>query len=82
MTLSRAREGLYIFGKAENLSAKSRMWCSVIKELDMQDSLGTALPVACHRHHEKIVYVLKLGQLPQIAPDRFMRLCRVELDQP
>lgn len=69
VALSRAREGLYIFGNAENLSAKSKMWHSIIEELEAQDSLGNALPVTCHRHHEKVEYVSRPGQLARIAPD-------------
>ena len=45
------------------------MWRSIIEELDAQDALGPALPVACHRHREKIEYVSKPGQLSRIAPD-------------
>ncbi|KAN0098042.1 AAA domain containing protein [Tylopilus felleus] len=69
VALSRTREGLYIFGNAENLSAKSRMWRSIIEELDAHDSVGPALPVACHRHPDKIEYVSSPGQLSWIAPD-------------
>ncbi|KAI9460073.1 hypothetical protein HD554DRAFT_1598622 [Boletus coccyginus] len=69
VALSRAREGLYIFGNAENLSSRSRMWRSILDELDAQDALGPALPVACHRHRERVEYVSFPGQLSRIAPD-------------
>lgn len=69
VALSRAREGLYIFGNAENLASKSRMWHSIIEELEAQDGLGTALPVACHRHRDKVEYISRPGQLSRIAPD-------------
>ncbi|KAG9309780.1 hypothetical protein JVU11DRAFT_10154 [Chiua virens] len=69
VALSRAREGLYIFGNAEDLSYKSSMWCSILEELDAQDALGPALPVACHRHRDKVEYVLRPGQLSEIAPN-------------
>ncbi|KAG6373951.1 hypothetical protein JVT61DRAFT_6115 [Boletus reticuloceps] len=69
VALSRAREGLYIFGNVENLSAKSRMWCTIIEELDAQDALGPVLPVACHRHPDTVEYVSFPGQLSRIAPD-------------
>ncbi|KAI6021428.1 hypothetical protein BKA83DRAFT_166314 [Pisolithus microcarpus] len=49
VALSRAREGLYIFGNADNLSSQSGMWRSIIEELQANDSLGTALPIACFR---------------------------------
>ncbi|KAI9456882.1 hypothetical protein HD554DRAFT_1839076 [Boletus coccyginus] len=69
VALSRAREGLYIFGNAENLSSRSRMWRSILEELDAQDALGPALPVACHRHRERVEFVSSPGQLSRIAPD-------------
>ena len=69
VALSRAREGLYIFGNADDLSSRSRMWRSIIEELDAQDGLGKALPVACHRHPDKVEYVSSPGQLSRIAPD-------------
>lgn len=69
VALSRAREGLYIFGNADNLSSQSGMWRSIIEELQANDSLGTALPVACFRHPTNLHHVSQPGQLPQIAPD-------------
>ncbi|KAF9227364.1 hypothetical protein BS17DRAFT_747823 [Gyrodon lividus] len=69
VALSRAREGLFIFGNAENLSSRSKMWRSIIEELQTNDAIGPALPVACHRHPEKIQYISQPGQLTRIAPD-------------
>lgn len=69
VALSRAREGLYIFGNAENLSSRSGMWRSILEELDAQDGLGPGLPVACHRHPDRVEYVSRPGQLSRIAPD-------------
>lgn len=45
------------------------MWHSVIEELDVQDALGPGLPIACHRHPERVEYVSRPGQLSRIAPD-------------
>jgi hypothetical protein len=69
VALSRAREGLFIFGNAANLSSRSRMWRHIIEELEKDEALGPALPIACHRHPETLEYICKPGQLPQIAPD-------------
>ncbi|KAI6157793.1 hypothetical protein BKA82DRAFT_4061548 [Pisolithus tinctorius] len=69
VALSRAREGLYIFGNADNLSSRSEMWKSIIEELQANDSLGRTLPIACFRHPTKVHHVSQPGQLPQIAPD-------------
>lgn len=45
------------------------MWRHIIEELEKDEALGPALPIACHRHPETLEYVCKPGQLPQIAPD-------------
>jgi hypothetical protein len=69
VALSRAREGLFIFGNAANLSSRSRMWHHIIEELETNEALGPGLPIACHLHPETLEYVSVPGQLPQIAPD-------------
>ncbi|KAG1904255.1 uncharacterized protein F5891DRAFT_1206968, partial [Suillus fuscotomentosus] len=81
VALSRAREGLFIFGNAANLSSKSKMWRHIIEELETNEALGTALPIACHLHPETLEYVCEPGQLPQIAPDGgCMRPCDFRLN--
>lgn len=50
------------------------MWRSIIEELDSQDALGRSLPVACHRHPEKVEHVSRPGQLSRIAPDGMFTL--------
>ncbi|KAJ8583241.1 hypothetical protein M405DRAFT_937339 [Rhizopogon salebrosus TDB-379] len=81
VALSRAREGLFIFGNAANLSSRSLMWHHVIEELETNEALGPALPIACHRHPETLEYVSVPGQLPQIAPDGgCMRPCDFRLN--
>lgn len=69
VALSRAREGLYIFGHAQNLSSRSGMWGKIIEELEGKGLVGSALPIVCHRHSDVAKYVSEPGQLPQIAPD-------------
>ncbi|KAI0779559.1 hypothetical protein C8Q74DRAFT_1217042 [Fomes fomentarius] len=69
VALSRAREGMYILGNATNLSSRSKMWREVVEELRKRDCLGSAIPVACQRHPQKVEFVSKPGQLPRIAPD-------------
>ncbi|KAL4078405.1 hypothetical protein V8B97DRAFT_1937181 [Scleroderma yunnanense] len=69
VALSRAREGLYIFGNADNLSCKSEMWRSILEELQANDAVGPALPIACFRHPDKSHHISQPGQLPQVAPD-------------
>ncbi|KDR70088.1 hypothetical protein GALMADRAFT_255486 [Galerina marginata CBS 339.88] len=80
VALSRAREGLFIFGNADNLSSRSRMWQSIIEELEGVGCVGPALPIACHRHPDTVEHVSKPGVLPQIAPDGgCLRSCETRL---
>ncbi|OCH91424.1 P-loop containing nucleoside triphosphate hydrolase protein [Obba rivulosa] len=69
VALSRAREGLYIFGNAPDLSARSEMWRSIIEQLSHNDCVGDSLPVRCDRHPETVELISKPGQLSRIAPD-------------
>lgn len=69
VAISRAKEGMFILGNAENLSSRSRMWRSIIDELEDEDAVGQAIPVVCHRHPDSIKNVSEPGQLPNFAPD-------------
>ena len=52
-----------------NMASRSHMWQSVIEELEKQEAVGDAFPIACHQHPESIEYVSKPGILPRLAPD-------------
>ena len=69
VAISRAQEGMFILGNAGNLSSRSRMWRSIIDELEDEDAVGEALQVVCHRHPDSVKYVSEPGQLPDFAPD-------------
>ncbi|KAG8914739.1 hypothetical protein FRC00_011180 [Tulasnella sp. 408] len=67
VALSRAKEGMYILGNADDL-ARSEMWSGVIAELKRQDAIGPALPIACHRHPEKVTLINAPGQIALHSP--------------
>ena len=69
VALSRAKEGLYILGNRSQFSSRSPMWKSVVDQLESQGCVGTAFPVACHRHPETIKHISKPGILPMVSPD-------------
>jgi hypothetical protein len=69
VALSRAKQGLYILGNAQNLSSRSPMWKSVIEELEAANAVGDGLPVACHQHPDDIHFIRQPGELPRFAPD-------------
>mmetsp|Transcript_11736 Transcript_11736/g.35298 ORF Transcript_11736/g.35298 Transcript_11736/m.35298 type:complete len:246 (+) Transcript_11736:503-1240(+) len=45
VALTRARNGLFVFGNAGLLSAKSKLWRSALADLKASDALGAALPI-------------------------------------
>ncbi|KAJ7045696.1 hypothetical protein C8F04DRAFT_1065834 [Mycena alexandri] len=69
VALSRAKEGLFILGNAGQLASRSKMWCEVIEQLESADCIGTAFPVSCHQHPDKVEMISKPGTLPLFAPD-------------
>lgn len=69
VALSRARKGLFILGNALNLASRSDMWRSIIDELEQNDAIGNAFPIACQRHPDTVEYVSEPGKLPRLAPD-------------
>ena len=69
VALSRAKEGLFILGNAPQLATRSSLWRRVIEELEEQDCLGEAFPIACHRHPESTTYISAPGKLSEVAPD-------------
>lgn len=50
VALSRAREGLFIVGNMQLLSACSKTWRLINEELIDQQSIGDHLPLKCTRH--------------------------------
>ncbi|KAH8107252.1 P-loop containing nucleoside triphosphate hydrolase protein [Cristinia sonorae] len=69
VALSRAREGLYILGNGPDLTSRSKMWRSVLNDLEKDGCVGGGFPVVCAQHKDDVQYVSKPGQLPRIAPD-------------
>ncbi|PVF97899.1 P-loop containing nucleoside triphosphate hydrolase protein [Serendipita vermifera] len=69
VALTRARHGLYVFGHADLLAQKSKMWEKVIEQFKEHDSFGSALPIACHRHPEDTHWIDSVERLRQISPD-------------
>lgn len=45
------------------------MWRSILEELQANNGVGPALPIACFRHPDKLHRISRPGQLPQVAPD-------------
>jgi hypothetical protein len=69
VALSRAKEGMFIFGEAPLLASRSHMWRSVIDELDSIGCIGPGIPISCQRHPEQTNLARKPGEIRQFAPD-------------
>ncbi|KAH7439976.1 hypothetical protein KP509_04G085400 [Ceratopteris richardii] len=57
VSLSRARDGLFIFGNGDLLMKKSKLWEDVVKNLEGSNSYGDALILVCPNHPDKEVKV-------------------------
>lgn len=70
VALSRAREGLYILGNADDLvTSGSKMWTGVIDQLRRNEQIGPAFPLSCSRHPTTLLAASKPGQIAMHAPD-------------
>ncbi|XP_077302471.1 NFX1-type zinc finger-containing protein 1-like [Arctopsyche grandis] len=50
VALSRAKQGLFIFGNANNLRAKSEFLASIIQNLEEKNCIGKEIPIKCPRN--------------------------------
>ncbi|KAI5476602.1 hypothetical protein MNV49_007489 [Pseudohyphozyma bogoriensis] len=69
VALSRAQHGMFIFGSAALLTAKSPMWAKVIQNLEEQDSVLGHLPIRCNLHPDTGHHVAEPGTIARIAPE-------------
>ncbi|KAG8911359.1 hypothetical protein FRC01_005756, partial [Tulasnella sp. 417] len=70
VALSRAREGLYILGNADDLVASGgAMWAGVIDRLRRNEQIGPAFPLCCSRHPGTVLAASKPGQIATYAPE-------------
>ncbi|QRV86468.1 Zinc finger, NF-X1-type [Ceratobasidium sp. AG-Ba] len=67
--LSRAKQGLYILGNAPELATASKMWATVLQELDSKNLIGQGFPIACSRHPDYIRAIDHPDMFAVHAPD-------------
>ncbi|KAI5071830.1 hypothetical protein GOP47_0014081 [Adiantum capillus-veneris] len=68
VALSRARDGLFMFGNGELLCKKSELWEGVVKELQQSDAYGNALILTCQNHPDRETKIQKPSDF-RSAPD-------------
>ncbi|KAG8335747.1 NFX1-type zinc finger-containing protein 1 [Homalodisca vitripennis] len=57
VALSRARDGLYIVGNMDNLTASSAIWPRIKQQLEEIGAVGGALTLRCERHPSEMIQV-------------------------
>lgn len=57
VSLSRAREGLYIMGNIDDLVIKNKIWPKLKKVLENQNAIGDSITLRCQIHHEQTTKV-------------------------
>lgn len=68
VALSRAKHGFFIFGNAENLATKSRLWNEVVSLMARssdQQRLGRVLPLTCQKHKRQTLIKGKSACCPR-----------------
>ena len=50
VALSRAKHGLYVIGNFNLFCSSSKLWRSIVQDLQTQDRIGQSLPLECQRH--------------------------------
>lgn len=72
VALSRAKEGMFIFGDASLLSSRNEMWKSITDKLEDEGCLGPGLPISCHQHSDDLsplIIATRPGDIRLVAPD-------------
>lgn len=65
VALSRAREGLYIFGNMNDLIVKNKIWPSIKKTLEDQSAIGESIVLQCQNHPDQLFMVSLIAQHPE-----------------
>ncbi len=63
-------------GNAAQLSARSKMWESIIEQLSDENAIGGGFPLMCSRHPGNINYVSQPGEIKNVSPDGESQLMR------
>lgn len=80
VALSRARNGLFIFGNGDLLVEKSDLWKTVIHELRSSASYGNELTLCCQNHPGTETRVSKPDDFKETADGGCNRPCEYQLD--
>ncbi|XP_063384092.1 NFX1-type zinc finger-containing protein 1-like isoform X2 [Cydia fagiglandana] len=79
VALSRAREGLFIFGNIELLKGKSVLWSNIATTLERNGSLGTSLRLRCENHREEIAMITSVDDFNKVPEGGCLLNCKYNL---
>ncbi|CAM6099895.1 unnamed protein product [Calypogeia fissa] len=79
VALTRARKGLFIFGNADLLAAKSTLWNDVTTSLRNSGELGSRLELYCQNHPEIITRISTAEDFKQVEDGGCSFPCDVQL---
>lgn len=80
VALSRARKGLYIFGNAELLSSKSKLWQGILEDLKRFKSVGRCLTLVCPNHFLAETKIYKAQDFGQTIDGGCSQKCSYKLE--
>ncbi|KAE8233422.1 hypothetical protein CF326_g1537 [Tilletia indica] len=70
VALSRARDGLFVFGNAGLLHDHSPFWAAVLDRMEAQGAIVQGIPIICSHHPEKgVTEVSEAGKLRLLSPN-------------
>ena len=67
--LSRARYGMFIFGNADLLRAKSEMWGDIIDMMEDQGAVSNSIEICCAKHPSFVRAVTAPDMFAAMSPD-------------
>uniref|UniRef100_A0A1B6E310 RZ-type domain-containing protein n=1 Tax=Clastoptera arizonana TaxID=38151 RepID=A0A1B6E310_9HEMI len=79
VALSRARDGLYIFGNMDNLVASSSIWPKIKESLEAQNALGRGLILKCVNHPDQLTRITDPNDFSQVIEGGCNQLCLEEM---
>lgn len=80
VALSRARDGLYIFGNAELLSSKSKLWHAILEDLRQFKAVGRCLTLACPNHFLDETEIHEAKDFERVIDGGCCKKCEHKLD--
>jgi len=80
VSISRARDAMFIIGNRELLSEANTIWENMFNILEQMNCIGTALPLICQNHPDTITPVSKASDFRLVPQGGCLKQCETRLD--